>query len=136
MNTKRFVLASGSVFLFIFTYEWIFHSVVLKEVYQQTANLWRPESDMKFYFIWLTLGQFLFSMIFSLFFLRGYENKGLMEGVKYGAMMGVFFCAPNLIWYAVQPLPGSLVAQWCLGGLIEITLAGAILASIYRPNEN
>ena len=72
---------------------------------------------------------------FSLFFLRGYENAGLAEGIKYGAMMGVFFCAPNLIFYAVQPLPGILVAQWCFGGLIEITLAGAILASVYRLNE-
>ena len=78
------------------------------------------------------------SFVHSFFpvFLRGYENKGLVEGVKYGAMMGVFFCAPNLFWYAVQPLPGSLANQWCLGGLVEMTLAGAVLASIYRPNEN
>ena len=128
-------MASSAVFIFIFFYEWIFHGVVLKETYLQTANLWRPESDMGSYFIWLTLGQILFSIIFSLFFLRGYENAGLAEGIKYGAMMGVFFCAPNLIFYAVQPLPGILVAQWCVGGLIEITLAGAILASVYRLNE-
>ena len=38
-------MASSSVFLFIFFYEWIFHGVVLKETYLQTANLWRPESD-------------------------------------------------------------------------------------------
>lgn len=97
MNTKRFVMASSSVFLFIVIYDWVFHGVVLEEIYQQTANLWRPESDMEFYFIWLTLGQFIFSMIFSLFFLRGYENKGMVEGIKYGALMGVFFCTPNLI---------------------------------------
>jgi hypothetical protein len=70
MNTKRFIIASGFVFLFVFVYEWIFHGVILKEIYQQTANLWRPESDMEFYFIWLTLGQFLLSILFSLFFFK------------------------------------------------------------------
>ena len=133
MNIKRLLYSCVAVFGFVFIYEWVFHGVILKETYEQTASLWRPQSDMGSYFVWLTLGQFLFCILFCIIFTKGYENRGLVEGAPYGALMGLIFCAPNLIFYAVQPLPGSLVVAWCVGGMIEITLAGVLLATVYRP---
>ncbi len=133
MNAKRFGLSCLAVFAFVFFYEWIFHGVILKETYRQTASLWRPESDMESYFIWLTLGQLLFSVLFCVIFLRGYKNEGLAEGARYGLLIGLIFNAPNLIFYAVQPLPGMLVVEWCVGGTLEIAIAGVILAAVYRP---
>ncbi len=47
-------------------------------------------------------------------------------------LIGLLFIPTNLIFYAVQPLPFALVVLWSVGGLIEMMLAGAIAAVIYR----
>jgi len=88
---------------------------------------------MQAHFIWLVLGQLVISVMFCFIFLKGYENKGVMEGVRYGGLISLLFIGPNLIFYAVQPLPLNLIVYWSIGGLIEVMIAGAILALIYQP---
>lgn len=133
MNTKRFVPAILAVFTFVFFYEWILHGYFLAGLYENTPDLWRTKAEMPRYMIWLMLGQLIFTIMFCYIFLKGYENKGLMEGVRYGILIGLLFIGPNLIFYAVQPLPVNLVVYWCIGGLVETIIAGVILASIYKP---
>ena len=130
MNTKRYVSASICVFLFIFIYEWIFHGVFLKDAYLATAALWRPrgESIMSVMF----LAQILFAFVFGFIFIKGFENKGLGEGFRYGLLIGLLFTPGHLMFYAVQPLPLNLVAAWIVGGIIESILAGLIVAGVYR----
>jgi len=38
--------------------------------------------------------------------------------------------------YAVQPLPERLVAFWIVGGVIEMTVAGLILGTVYRVSRS
>jgi len=133
MNTKRFISAIIAVFTFVFIYEWILHGGLLAGIYESTPALWRTKAEMPRYMIWLMLGQLVFTIMFCYIFLKGYENKGLMEGVRYGILIGLLFIGPDMIFYAVQPLPVNLVVYWCIGGLIEMTIAGVILAAIYKP---
>ena len=133
MNTRRFVPAIIAVFIFIFLYEWVLHGYLLAGIYESTPTLWRPKAEMNNYCIWLTLGQLLFSVMFCYIFLKGYENKGVMEGVRYGILIGILAMSPNLIFYAVQPLPANLVIYWCIGGMVEAIIAGVVLAAIYKP---
>lgn len=133
MNMNRFVPAIIAVFTFVFIYEWILHGYLLAGLYESIPALWRTKTEMPGYMLWLMLGQLVFTIMFCYIFLKGYENKGLMEGVRYGILIGLLFIGPNLIFYAVQPLPVSLVVYWCIGGLVETIIAGVILASIYKP---
>lgn len=130
MSIKRYVSASIAVFVFIFLYEWVFHGILLKPVYNATQHLWRAQEDCVFWA--MLLGQFLFPFIFAYIFTKGYEKKGIAEGIRFGVVIGLLFVPSNLIYYAVQPLPGSLVLAWCFGGIIEMAIAGAILAAVYK----
>ena len=130
MNKQRYLLASLAVFVFVFVFEWVFHGSFLKGIYEQTAHLWRPKTDCHMPVI--IAAQLMFSFIFGFIFLKGYENKGIMEGVRYGVLIGLLAIPANLISYAVMPLPIDLVVLWCTGGLIELILAGAILAAVYK----
>jgi len=130
MNNKRYVLASLMVFVFIFVFEWFFHGVLLHDLYTQTQNLWRAKEDVIMPAMFL--GQLTFPFIFTFIFIKGYENKGIGEGIRYGILIGLLFIPSNLIYYAVMPLPFVLVGLWILGGLIEMILAGAIVSIIYR----
>lgn len=133
MNSQRLMYATLSVFVFIFFYEWFFHGTILKGMYEETAFLWRTESDMRAHFFWLVLGQFLIAVMFCYIFLKGYENKGLLEGMRYGLLMGIFLAIPSFVMHAVQPFPLEMAFAWIIGGIIEFILAGMLLAWIYRP---
>ena len=133
MNIKRYIISSIVVAAFVFVYDWIFHGMCMKDIYMATAYLWRPKEVMMQYMPWMTLGQVSFAFIFSYIFLKGYENKGIMEGVRYGLLIGLLFVPATLIDYAVLPYPPKLIIYWDIGTFIELSLAGVILAKVYRP---
>jgi drug/metabolite transporter (DMT)-like permease len=113
MNVQRFILGSVAVFVFVAAYEWVLHGVVLHDTYVKTASLWRSESDMQNNFHWLMIGQLFLAVMFCFIFTKGYEDKGLAEGLRYGVFIGLLvFVGRNLIVYAVQPVPAKLVITW------------------------
>ncbi len=135
MNVKRFVGASIAVFVFIFFYEWGFHGKLLQDSYAQIPNfLRRPKEDFMQHMGWLVVGQFILSAMFCLVYTRAEERKrGVGFAIGYGIAMGVLFGGTALIDYAVQPMPLKLIGLWCIGGIVEFAIAGAILGAIYRP---
>ena len=133
MNAKLFLFSCLGVFVFVFIYEWVFHGVFLEGLYQQTSHLWRTEEEMFLKFHWMVIGQLVLSVMFCFIFTKGYENRGIGEGVRYGLWMAIFLSSPSLIMYAVAPYPFALIAAWIVGGVVEFMIAGVILASIYRP---
>src|SRR5438132_189210 len=56
---KRFVLAFIAAYIFIFLWGWLLNGVVLKDIYAQTPNLWRPQPEMMSFFHWIIIGQAL-----------------------------------------------------------------------------
>lgn len=133
MNTKRFLISCIVVFAFIFGFEWLFHGKLIHGFYEATPSMWRLESEMQNYCWWLTGGLFLLSVFFCYIFTKGYENKGIGEGVRYGLIMGLFLAGPAFITYAVQPLPLQLIMAWVGGGLFELAVSGILVAAIYKP---
>ena len=130
MNRNRYIIASLAVFAFIFVFDWIFHGNVLTGIYEQTSHLWRPKEEACF--LTMMIAQISLAFIFSYIFLKGYESKGIAEGVRYGFLIGLLFVPGYLIFYSVQPFPFELIAYWSIGGIIEMMGAGAVLAAIYQ----
>ena len=135
MNAKKFTIASIAVFIFIFIFDLLFHGVYLKSMYEQTASLWRPEEAMKTYILWLTLGQIIISIGFVALFTKAFKRGGIAEGVVYGLLLAIIFIGNLLIWYAVSPYPTNLLINWIIGTLIELILAGIIVAFIYQSKS-
>ncbi len=133
MNKKRFILSCLAVFVFVFLFDWIFHQKIMMQSYIATASLWRPQAEMGQHCWWILMAQILGSVIFCYIFLKGYENKGIGEGLRYGLLIAILFVPHHLIMYAVQPFPGDLILKWIAGDFVEGALAGMILAAVYRP---
>ena len=136
MNAKKFTIAAIAVFIFIFIFELLFHGMYLKSTYEKTASLWRPEAEMKDYLVWLTLGQIIFSIGFVALFTKAFKRGGIVEGIVYGLLLAIIFVGSLLIWYAVAPYPTSLLINWIVGTVIEMILAGVIVALIYQSKAN
>ena len=135
MNGKRLALSCIVVFIFIFLSDWLIHGKLLMGIYQETSTLWRPQDEMRAMMPWMTAAQLLLSVVFCLIFVKGYENRGIAEGIRYGILMGLLFIPQNLITYAVQPLPGKLIGAWIAAGFIQAIIAGILVAALYKPKQ-
>jgi magnesium-transporting ATPase (P-type) len=88
----------------------------------------------KMWVMWVT--DIVWSFFFVFIFVKGYQNKGVMEGLRYGVYIGLFF---SFVFayssYAMYPLPYSLIFQWFLIGLIQSVVLGIVTAVIYKPKS-
>jgi hypothetical protein len=134
MNVKRFILASIAVFFAFEIMDAIIHMVILKKTYEALASIWRPDMMS---LLWIFhVGALILAFLFTYIFIKGYENKGILEGVRYGIIIGLFANIPYGFYeYAMYPLPLSLCIQWFIYGMIEFMICGIIAAGIYKPNK-
>ena len=136
MNTKRWAFASLAVFLVLAVLEGVIHGVLLSGLYQQTASVWRSQSEIQGNMWLMWLGYLIFAPVFVWIYARGYEasNGGLGQGVRYGVIVGVLLSASqSLGWYAVLPIPAVLACWWFVAGMAEAVAAGVAVGVIYKP---
>jgi hypothetical protein len=75
-----------------------------------------------------------FGFFFCYVFARGYEGKGLAEGARYGAIIGLFFGISNSYdSYVIYPIPYALALKWFLSTLAYCVVSGIIAAAVYKP---
>jgi len=132
MNRKRFIIASIVVFLAFEIIDAIVHMGILRKAYEALMPIWRPDMMSKMWI--LHVGALILAFLFTYIFIKGYENKGIAEGVRYGIIIGLFANIPYAFYgYAMFPFPFSLCIQWFIYGMIEFIICGIIAAAIYKP---
>jgi len=134
MNVKRFIWASIAVFVAFEVIDVIVHMIILRSAYESLSAIWRPDM-MSLYWIF-TVGALIMAFLFVYIFIKGYENKGIMEGIRYGVIIGLFANIPYGFYsYAMYPLPFSLCLQWFIYGMIGFIICGIIAAAVYKPKR-
>jgi len=134
MNFKRYVLAVLAVFAAFQLFDYLEHTLLLGAVYQAAEGIWR--ADMMSLMWVMILTSVLFSILFVTVFIKGYEGRGLMEGVRYGLLIGLLMNGVGMFnQWVVYPLPLMLVVQWFVCGMIRFVIYGMLAAAIYRPKK-
>jgi len=134
MNTKKWIITSLAVFVAAQILEFIIHYLILGGAYEATSHIWRPEAEMSqmMWLMWLT--GLVWSFFFVYIFTKGYEGRGIMEGVRFGFIIGIFFSFPmSLGNYVTMPIPFSLAIYWFVYGVIEIVILGVLASLFYKP---
>ncbi|MDA2930692.1 hypothetical protein MYX84_12235, partial [Acidobacteria bacterium AH-259-O06] len=130
MDIKRFIIAGVVVYVVYQILGFLIHEVILSGPYASLESLWRPEE--KTWIFWLT--GLLWAALFTFIYTKGYEGKGVMEGVRYGLWIGLFVSVPMAFnSYAVLPVPASLALQWFIYGTLQTIICGVVVAVIYKP---
>jgi hypothetical protein len=132
MNVKRYLLASLAVFVTGMVLDQLIHNVVLKATYESLKHLWRPDMDS---LMWIgpVIGVIM-SCLLTYIFTKGYEGKGIMEGVRFGVVIGLFTSIPMALGtYMMIAIPCSLAVHWFVFGMIEYIVFGIVLAAVYKP---
>jgi len=138
MNTKRFIIAFVVVFVVLevtnyIIYMGILHSAFSSDIYR---NIFRPEEEMNG-MMWISLlMDLIWSYFFAFFFVKGYENKGWTEGLRFGVYMGIFYMLViSVQFYVMLPIEFGLVLQMFIYSFIQVLILGVVTALIYKPKE-
>ena len=134
MNKKVWI-GFIAVFLTLEVLDFLFHGVLLASTYS-SLTIWRADMASKMWIIHLVtlIGSFFFAFIFS----KGFENKGIGEGVRYGFYIGIWMGVGMAYGtYAMIAIPYSLALEWFCISVVEYIAAGVVLASVFgsKPKE-
>ena|SRR6266849_1556986 len=125
------------VFVVLVLTNFVIHGVLLASIYHsdEMKMMIRPESEAK---LWIHIvSAFITSFFFTLIFSKGYEGKGIPEGIRYGFYVGMLMSIPMAYdTYAAMPIPYSLALQWFLYGVIQYIILGAVVAMMFGKKES
>jgi hypothetical protein len=135
INIIRFIGASIAVFAANQLTDPIIHGTLLGKAYRALTHIWRTDMMSKMWI--MVLASIAFAFLFVYIFSKGYQGKGIPEGIRYGVLIGLLMNGVAILHqYAVYPVPFSLVLQWFAFGMIQTIIYGVIAALIYRPKMN
>lgn len=135
MENKTFWIGFVAVFVVMQGLGYVIHEVMMGDTYERLASIFRPEAEMND-MMWMmmvsgTITIFMFCYIFT----RGYEGKGVMEGVRFGALIGFLMAGPMAIDpHVIYPVPAEVASIWLISGIATLMIAGAVFAAIYKPD--
>ena len=134
---KRFVVAWVVLFVAWMISGFVVHETLLKGDYLAISHLFRPEAEAAGYFGWMVLAHVLMAGAFVWIYARGVEDRPwLGQGLRFGFAVSLLAAAPiYLIYYAVQPLPGALVAKQIVFETVGLLVLGALVAFLSRDGK-
>jgi hypothetical protein len=136
MNTKRLLLAALVVYILLEVLNYLINGVILASTYQMEGvkEAFRPEAEMNGMMWIMYVVDIIWAFFFTFFFAKGYEGKGIMEGIRFGLYIGLFWGLVSAYSnYVVIPIPYFLALQWFLSTLIVSIILGVAAALVYKP---
>jgi len=99
MNWKKLLFSFIGVIVVMEVLSYIIHGLILGSTYMGMTGVWRENMESMMWVMYL--GDLVFAFFFVWIFAKGYEGKGLMEGVRYGlTIAGLVVIMGNLAQYA------------------------------------
>jgi len=110
----------------------VVHGWLLAPDYKALGPLFRPEEQQMAFFGFMIAAHILIGIGFTWIYRMGREAKPFLgQGVRFGLAVAVLAVIPiYLIYYAVQPMPGNVVAKQIVFGTIGAVLMGIVCAWI------
>ncbi len=134
MKSKSFWITAVVLYLVGWGLNYLVHDMWLMDTYRAMEDVFRAEDDIKRGIFPITAA--VWTILFVYIFSRGYEGKGIMEGVRFGAIMGLFYVVPHVYeQYAVYPITYSLTLKWFISGFVISIIYGVIASLLYKPES-
>jgi hypothetical protein len=132
---KKFFIAWVVVFIAWFCGSFVVHGVLLHDDYSKLTSLFRTEADSQQFFPLMILAHVIMAGAFVWIYSRGVEAQPwLGQAIRFGIAVVLLTVVPTyLIYYVVQPMPGSTVVKQIVFDGIVVLILAAIVAFIYRP---
>lgn len=136
MNAK-FLIAGIAGFLVSLFGGFLVHGFILQGDYAQIPTLMRTEADQMAHFPFMLASHFIKGFAFAWIYSKGITPGAtpLPQGLKFGIATVFLVTIPlYLVYYAVQPMPGMLVAKQIFFDSIVMVLMGIVVSLIIKPS--
>jgi hypothetical protein len=127
--TKKFWMTFIAVFVTSFILDFIVYFLLLGSAFN-SLTVWRSdkESLMWIYHVITLVGSFFFTFIFT----KGYEGKGIGEGIRYGLYTGIWLSIGMAYGtYAMVAIPYGLTLEWFALGVLSYVIMGIVASIVY-----
>jgi hypothetical protein len=131
---KKILIGCVVVFVILEVLDIIVHGVILGPTYATMQNVWRSDMMEKMWILHIVkiVVAFLITFIFS----KGYEGKGIWEGVRYGFYIGLMLSMGYAFGsYASYNISCQIAWIWFGFAMVEYIIAGIALALVFRKKE-
>ena len=131
---KKFLISTVVLFVVSMLIGFVVHGVLLHGDYGQLPNLYRTEEAQMGYFGWMLAAHVMIAASFVWIYVQGRNDKPwLAQGVRFGIAVALLMTIPfYLIYYAVMPLPSTLVMKQILFDTPGVVIMGVVVAWLYR----
>lgn len=132
MNTKRFLIATLVLFVFMFLYQYLLNTALLLGSHESPSDLMRDFSGMKTRMPMVVFIQLLFAAWMAFAFAQTFKDGGIQNGLLFGIFLGGLVGLINASWFLWLPVPASFSERLLATGFGECLGGGLILGLIYR----
>jgi hypothetical protein len=135
MKNKTFWIGLIVVYIVMQALGYVIHEVLMGDTYEKLASIFRPEAEMMDMMWMMMVSGAVMMFMFCYIFTRGYEGKGIMEGVRFGFLIGLLMAGPMAIDpHVIYPVPADVATIWLISSIASLIIAGAVFAAIYKPD--
>ena len=132
---KSFLISVVGLFVISMLLGMVVHGMMLHGDYAALPLLFRPEKDAEGYFGYMLFAHVLMAVGLTWIYRQGNVagKPWLAQGFRFGVAWAIAVCIPTyLIYYAVQPMPGSLVTKQILFDVVATIILGLAVAFLNR----
>ncbi|HJW08282.1 MAG TPA: hypothetical protein VJ483_01535 [Holophagaceae bacterium] len=134
--TRKFWISTLVIFVLAMALDFVHHGILLHSDYAQLPSLFRTEADGAQYMPWMLLAHLVLAGAFVWMYQRGREDRPwLGQGLRFALAVSLLAIVPGyLIYYAVQPMPGMLVAKQIVFDTIRTLIIGVVVAAMNKQS--
>ena len=132
MNTNKCIVASIAAAVFLFIYGWVVYGFLLADYLARIApaGMMLPPGSENVGLI--ALGCLVQGFALCLIFVKGREGLGLMEGVRFGLLVGVFLLGVYVLMAGISPYTIRSALTFAIIDTIMYMGAGVVIAALYK----
>jgi len=134
MNTSRFTIAVIVVWVVYVILGIILNAAILD--WEGTPGMISSADMTAGTYAFDIIGALFFAFMFCFIFYKGYEGKGIAEGIRYGIYVIILIHVPLLfIHLAYYTISLGLIFGFFIGNIVTLLILGILFALIYKPKE-
>jgi len=133
MNIPRLAAGIAAVYLLLQALAAFFHAVLFAAQFAEYETVLRTGPEMAAAVPWILLAHLVQVGAFAVIFVKGYEGRGIMEGVRFGILGGLLLGGTELVWALALPLSLSTAFLSFATSFVMWLIGGILLALIYKP---